>query len=55
MRKVLSEGILQELKQREFYVKPAEKRKEAKRVEAPHAQKSKDDPINMLLQKPKIS
>lgn len=31
MRKVLSEGILQDLKKREFYVKPAEKRKEAKK------------------------
>lgn len=27
-RKVLSEGILQDLKKKEFYVKPAEKRKE---------------------------
>lgn len=31
MRKVLNEGILQDLKKREFYVKPAEKRKEAKK------------------------
>jgi small subunit ribosomal protein S21 len=30
-RKVLSEGILQELKKREFYQKPAEVRKEKKR------------------------
>ncbi len=30
MRKVISEGILLELKKREFYQKPAEKRKEAK-------------------------
>lgn len=29
-RKVISEGILIELKKREFYQKPAEKRKEAK-------------------------
>ncbi len=29
-RKVLNEGILQDLKKREFYVKPAEKRKEKK-------------------------
>lgn len=31
MRKVLNEGILQDLKKREHYVKPAEKRKEAKK------------------------
>jgi len=31
MRKVLNEGILQDLKKREFYVKPAEKRKEKKK------------------------
>lgn len=31
MRKVLNEGILQDLKKREFYVKPAEKRKEQKK------------------------
>lgn len=30
-RKVLSEGILQDLKKKEFYLKPAEKRKEKKR------------------------
>jgi small subunit ribosomal protein S21 len=30
-RKVLSEGILQDLKKREFYQKPAEVRKEKKR------------------------
>lgn len=30
-RKVLNEGILQDLKKKEFYVKPAEKRKEKKR------------------------
>lgn len=30
-RKVLSEGILQDLKKREFYQKPAELRKEQKR------------------------
>lgn len=30
-RKVLSEGILQDLKKREFYLKPAEVRKEKKR------------------------
>lgn len=30
-RKVLNEGILQDLKKREFYVKPAEKRKEQKK------------------------
>jgi small subunit ribosomal protein S21 len=30
-RKVLNEGILQDLKKREFYVKPAEKRKEMKK------------------------
>ncbi|MCX6792139.1 MAG: 30S ribosomal protein S21 [Candidatus Gottesmanbacteria bacterium] len=30
-RKVLSEGILQDLKKREFYQKPAEIRKEQKR------------------------
>lgn len=30
-RKVLSEGILQELKKREFYQKPAEVRKDQKR------------------------
>jgi len=30
-RKVLNEGILQDLKKREFYVKPAEKRKEKKK------------------------
>jgi len=29
-RKVLLEGILQDLKKREYYVKPAEKRKEEK-------------------------
>lgn len=31
MRKVLNEGVLQDLKKREFYVKPAEKRKEQKK------------------------
>ncbi len=31
IRKVLSEGILQDLKKREFYQKPAEVRKEKKR------------------------
>jgi small subunit ribosomal protein S21 len=31
MRKVLNEGILQDLKKREFYVKPAERRKEQKK------------------------
>lgn len=31
MRKVLNEGILQDLKKREFYVKKAEKRKEKKK------------------------
>ena len=31
MRKVLNEGILQDLKKREFYVKPAERRKEEKK------------------------
>lgn len=31
MRKVLNEGILQDLKKREHYVKPAEKRKEEKK------------------------
>jgi len=31
MRKVLNEGILQDLKKREYYVKKAEKRKEKKR------------------------
>ncbi len=30
-RKVLSEGILQDLKKREFYLKPAEIKKERKR------------------------
>ncbi|OGG09927.1 30S ribosomal protein S21 [Candidatus Gottesmanbacteria bacterium RBG_16_43_7] len=30
-RKVLTEGILQDLKKREFYQKPAEQRKEKKR------------------------
>jgi ribosomal protein S21 len=30
-RKVLNEGILQDLKKREFYVKPAEQRKEQKK------------------------
>lgn len=30
-RKVISEGLLIELKKREFYQKPAEKRKEAKK------------------------
>jgi len=30
-RKVISEGILQDLKKREFYQKPAEVRKEKKR------------------------
>lgn len=30
-RKVLNEGVLQDLKKREFYVKPAEKRKEKKK------------------------
>jgi small subunit ribosomal protein S21 len=30
-RKVLTEGILQDLKKKEFYQKPAEKRKEAKK------------------------
>ncbi|MBU1327303.1 30S ribosomal protein S21 [Patescibacteria group bacterium] len=30
MRKVLSEGVLQDLKKREFYQKPAEVRKEKK-------------------------
>lgn len=30
-RKVISEGILLELKKREFYQKPAEKRKEQKK------------------------
>jgi ribosomal protein S21 len=30
-RKVLNEGILQDLKKREFYVKPAEARKEQKK------------------------
>lgn len=30
-RKVLSEGILQDLKRKEFYLKPAEKRKEQKK------------------------
>ena len=31
-RKVLEEGIIQELKDKAFYVKPAEKRKEAKKA-----------------------
>lgn len=31
IRKVLSEGILQDLKKREYYQKPAEVRKEKKR------------------------
>ncbi|MBI3577043.1 30S ribosomal protein S21 [Candidatus Gottesmanbacteria bacterium] len=40
-RKVLSEGILQDLKKREFYQKPAEVRKEkkkelARRLRHPH-------------------
>ncbi|OGL43262.1 MAG: 30S ribosomal protein S21 [Candidatus Schekmanbacteria bacterium RBG_13_48_7] len=30
-RKVLTEGILQDLKKREFYLKPAEQRKEKKK------------------------
>lgn len=30
-RKVLNEGVLQDLKKKEFYQKPAEKRKEKKR------------------------
>jgi small subunit ribosomal protein S21 len=30
-RKVLSEGVLQDLKKKEFYLKPAEKRKEQKK------------------------
>jgi len=30
-RKVIAEGLLLELKKREFYQKPAEKRKEAKK------------------------
>lgn len=30
-RKVLTEGILQDLKKREFYQKPAERRKEEKK------------------------
>lgn len=30
-RKVLAEGILQDLKKKEFYQKPAEKRKEQKK------------------------
>lgn len=30
-RKVLSEGVLQDLKKKEFYIKPAEKRKEQKK------------------------
>lgn len=32
VRQVLNEGILQDLKEREFYVKPAIKRKEAKKA-----------------------
>jgi small subunit ribosomal protein S21 len=32
IRKVLNEGIIQELKDKEFYVKPAERRKEAKKA-----------------------
>jgi len=31
MRKVLNEGILQDLKKREHYIKPPEKRKEQKK------------------------
>ncbi|MEK7533274.1 MAG: 30S ribosomal protein S21 [Patescibacteria group bacterium] len=31
MRKVLNEGILQDLKKREHYVKPSEKRKDEKK------------------------
>ncbi len=31
MRKVLNEGILQDLKKREHYIKPSEKRKDEKK------------------------
>jgi len=41
MRKVLNEGILQDLKKREFYVKPAEKRKEKKKEIARRQRRNK--------------
>lgn len=41
MRKVLNEGILQDLKKREFYVKKAEKRKEKKKELARRLRKNR--------------
>lgn len=41
MRKVLNEGILQDLKKREHYVKPAEKRKEQKKELARRMRRNK--------------
>jgi len=41
MRKVLNEGILQDLKKREYYVKKAEKRKEKKKELARRMRKAR--------------